>query len=328
MKEPPFEITNPIFNYSMRIAEILGSLNTLRLKKPDISLRKQNKIKTIHSSLSIEGNTLSIEQVTDLINNKAVIGPEKDIKEVKNAITVYDSIEQFNFKSVTAFKKAHKSLMQGLIKDAGYFRTGNVGVFAGSVVSHMAPPSRRVPQLMSDLFSYMKKTDNTSLLVKACVFHYELEFIHPFSDGNGRMGRLWQQVILMHHHAVFEFLSIESLIKENQEDYYHILGKCDSAGNSTLFVEFALGLIEKGLSGYQDTITFVADTKEKRIKAASDHFKDAWFSRLDYMKLHKTVSTSTASRDLKAAVDNKWVRKQGDKNSARYQFKTDTRIYF
>ena len=130
------------------------------------------------------------------------------------------------------------------------------------------------------------------------------------------MGRLWQQVILRHHHAVFEFLSIESLIKENQEDYYRILGECDSAGNSTFFVEFALGLIEKGLSGYQDTITFVADTKEKRMRVANDHFKDTWLSRLDYMKLHNTISTATASRDLKAAVDNKWIRKQGDKNGS------------
>jgi len=310
----------------MRIAEILGSLNTLRLKKPDVSLRKQNKIKTIHSSLAIEGNTLSIEQVTDLINNKAVVGPAKDIKEVKNAMMVYDSVNQFNFKSITAFKKAHKLLMQGLIKDAGHFRTADVGVFAGNVVSHMAPPSKRVPQLMSDLFSYIKKTDNTALLVKACVFHYELEFIHPFSDGNGRMGRLWQQVILMHHHAVFEFLTIESLIKENQEDYYHILGECDSAGNSTLFVEFALGLIERELSIYQNTITYIADTKEKRMRNAIDHFKDTWFSRLDYMKLHKTISTATASRDLKAAVENKWLQKQGDKNVARYQFKKDVKL--
>jgi len=269
---------------------------------------------------------LSIEQVTDLINNKAVVGPAKDIKEVKNAMMVYDSVNQFNFKSITAFKKAHKLLMQGLIKDAGHFRTADVGVFAGNVVSHMAPPSKRVPQLMSDLFSYIKKTDNTALLVKACVFHYELEFIHPFSDGNGRMGRLWQQVILMHHHAVFEFLTIESLIKENQEDYYHILGECDSAGNSTLFVEFALGLIERELSIYQNTITYIADTKEKRMRNAIDHFKDTWFSRLDYMKLHKTISTATASRDLKAAVENKWLQKQGDKNVARYQFKKDVKL--
>lgn len=307
----------------MRIAEILGSLHALRLKKPDIQLRKQNKIKTIHSSLAIEGNTLSLDQITDLINHKVVVGPEKDIKEVKNAIKVYDLLGKFNFQSVAAFKKAHQILMQGLLNDAGRFRTGNVGVFAGNMISHMAPPSTRVPQLMSDLFSYLKEAGGASLLIKACVFHYELEFIHPFSDGNGRMGRLWQQVILMHYHPVFEYLSIEHLIKENQDDYCRILGECDLVGNSTRFVEFVLGVIEKALLGYQDTITFVADTREKRMEAAHEHFKALWFSRLDYMKLHKTISTATASRDLKAAVDDQWLYKKGDKNATRYQFKQD-----
>lgn len=320
MISPPFDITETILNYSMRISEILGSLNILHLEKPDINLRKQNKIQTIHSSLAIEGNTLSIEQVTDLIENKVVVGPPKDIREVKNAITTYDAIGQFNCLSIDALKKAHKLLMDGLVQDAGQFRAGNVGVFMGSVVSHMAPPSTRVPGLMSDLFAYLKKEDITSLLIKACVFHYELEFIHPFSDGNGRMGRLWQQVILMHYHAVFEFLPIEALIKDNQKEYYRVLGECDSAGNSTLFVEFALGLIEKALSSYQGAVTHVSDTKDKRLSYAKKHFKDAWFSRIDYMKLHKTISPATASRDLKFALDMGSLQKEGDKNMTRYQF--------
>ena len=320
MTAPPFDITKLIFNYSLRIAEILGSLNTLHLDKPKVSLRKQNKIRTIHSSLAIEGNTLSIEQVTDIINDKVVIAPTKDIKEVQNAIIVYDMLNQFNFKSINSLKKAHKLLMNGLIKDAGKFRTGNVGIFAGKDVSHMAPPAKKVPKLMSDLFSYLKESDNLSLLIKACIFHYELEFIHPFSDGNGRMGRLWQHVTLMKHHPVFEYLSIEALIKDNQENYYEILGKCDSAGNSTLFVEFSLKLILETLIIYQDTITFVPKTKEARIKHAYNQFKDQWFSRLDYMKLHKTISSATASRDLRIAVDSKLIQKDGDKRLTKYKF--------
>lgn len=321
MKKPPFVITEAILNHSVRIAEALGSLNALRLEKPTISLRKQNKIMTIHSSLAIEGNTLSLEQVTDIINHKAVIGPSRDIKEVKNAIKAYDEMNQYKFQSISDFKKAHKLLMTELIKDAGKLREGNVGVFAGNQVSHVAPPSKRVPSLMTDLFSYIKKSDNTSLLIKACVFHYELEFIHPFSDGNGRMGRLWQQVILMNYHKIFEYISIESLIRENQQNYYKILKECDSAGECTLFIEFALGLIEKSLTAYQDTITYAPNTKDERIKHAHSHFKNQWFSRQRYMKLHKTISPATASRDLKSAVDDQLLQAQGDKNLAKYKFK-------
>lgn len=320
MNQPPFTITENILNFSVKIAEILGSINTLHLEKPAINLRKQNKIKTIHSSLAIEGNTLSLEQVTDIINNKPVFGPSKDIQEVKNAIKVYDDISSFKFKSISSLKKAHKVLMKGLINDAGLFRSGNVGVFAGESVSHVAPPSKQVPRLMTDLFAYLKNTDNISLLIKACVFHYELEFIHPFTDGNGRMGRLWQQVILRNYHPVFEFLSIESLIKKNQQTYYEILGQCDSAGESTLFVEFCLGLIEKSLSAYQNTVTYIPSSKEERVKYAYKYFKDKWFSRQEYMKLHKTISSATASRDLKYAYEENLINKKGDKNLARYKF--------
>lgn len=320
MRAPPFKITENILNTSVQIAEILGSLNSLRPEKPTLKLRRQNKIKTIHSSLAIEGNTLSVHQVTDIINNKRVIAPSKDIKEVKNAIKVYEALGQLNFKSTASLKNAHKLLMSGLINNAGLYRSENAAVFAGDAVSHMAPPANRVAQLMSNLFSYLKKTNSTSLLIKACIFHYELEFIHPFSDGNGRMGRLWQQLILMRYHPIFEYLSIEALIKENQRDYYLILRQCDTAGDSTLFIEFSLGLIEKALAIHQSTITHIPNTKEKRIKQAADYFKEQWFSRFDYMTLHKSIAPATASRDLKLAVNNTGVRKKGDKNATRYQF--------
>lgn len=321
MHKPSFDITEDILNHSVQIAEMLGFLSASRLEKPNSRVRKQNKIQTIHSSLAIEGNTLSIDQVSDMIDHKPVVGPEKDIKEVKNAIAAYDAISEFNFRSVGDLKKAHKLFTQGLIRDAGVFRAGNVGVFAGGAVSHMAPPAKRVPQLMSDLFSYLKKEDNTSLLIKACVFHYELEFIHPFSDGNGRMGRFWQQVILMQHHAVFEFLSIESLIKAHQAEYYHTLGECDAIGNSTLFIEFALSLIEKALCAYRVTSTHAFSNKD-RIQNACKHFKKNWFTRQDYISLHQAISTATASRDLKMALDNKWLQKKGEKSQTRYQFCT------
>ncbi len=320
MSKPPFNITEKILNQSVNIAEMLGSINALHLDKPDISLRKQNKIKIIHSSLSIEGNTLSIEQITDIVNSLPVLGPKKDIIEVKNAIVVYENIKQYEFKSMISLKKAHKIMMKDLVSDAGLFRTNNVGIFNLESVSHMAPPFRQVPKLMNDLFHFMKSKDGLSLLIKACVFHYELEFIHPFTDSNGRMGRLWQQVILMNYHPVFEFLSIESLIKKNQQQYYQVLSQCDSAGESTSFVEFSLKLIQKGLSDYQNTIKYVSNTKGERIKIASSHFKRQWFSRQDYMKLHKTISSSTASRDLNFAVSEKYLNKKGEKRMSRYKF--------
>lgn len=320
MSSPPFTITENILNSSVEIAEILGSINTLHLEKPSINLRKQNRIMTIHSSLAIEGNTLSLEQVSDIINHKPVLGPEKDIQEVKNAIAVYDGIARLKFNSIISLKNVHKLLLKNLIDDAGSFREKNVGVFAGKAVSHVAPPSKQVPRLMSSLFEYLKSDDNTSLLIKACIFHYELEFIHPFSDGNGRMGRLWQQVILIKHHPVFEFLSIESLIKDNQRQYYSVLGECDSASESTLFIEFCLNLIAQSLTSYQSAITYIPSTKEERIKYTFSHFKDKWFSRQDYMLIHKNISPATSSRDLKYAVDEKILEKKGDKSRTRYKF--------
>lgn len=318
---PPISITNDILNLSVFIAEILGSLDALHFERPEISLRKDNRIQTIQSSLAIEGNTLSLEQVTDLINNVPIIGPKKDIQEVKNAIVAYDAINQYKFQSSASLKKAHHLLMQELINDAGTFRAGNVGIFAGNKVAHVAPPAKRVPKLMNDLFDFLKSKDKLSLLIKACIFHYELEFIHPFSDGNGRIGRLWQQVILMQYHPAFEFLSIESLIKTKQREYYDVLGQCDSNGESTLFVEFILQLIYEALLDYQSMIKYIPNTRQSRINSAANRFNDHWFSRQDYMQLHKTISPATASRDLNYAVSEKIIVRQGDKRLAKYRFK-------
>ena len=241
--KPPYEITTKILKLVTSISEKLGEVNASFLVKSSPSLRKQNQIKTIHSSLKIEGNTLTEQQITAILENKRVIGPEKDIKEVQNAIKVYEQIENFKFDTLNSFLDAHKTLMDGLISSAGEFRKEGVGIVKGSKIEHMAPPAENVRYLMNDLFKYVK-SDNEITLIKSCVFHYEMEFIHPFTDGNGRMGRLWQTVILMSKHPVFQFIPFETLISETQEDYYKVLSICDKTGKSTVFMEYMLSVVK------------------------------------------------------------------------------------
>jgi Fic family protein len=240
--KPPYTITGKILKLIASISERIGEVKSAHLHKPPTELRKKNRIKTIHSSLEIEGNTLTVEQITALVENRRVIGAEKDILEVKNAILVYDYLDKLNPYSFNSFCEAHKILMTGLIDSAGRLRNKPVGIVKGSEVTHIAPQSDMLKPLMNDLFNYLKSDDDI-YLIKSCVFHYEMEFIHPFIDGNGRMGRLWQTLILKDAHAVFEYLPVESLIKERQERYYEVLGESDNRGESTLFIEFMLEII-------------------------------------------------------------------------------------
>jgi len=233
--KPPYEITPKILKLLTSISEKIGEVNATFLNKPSPQLRKQNKIRTIHSSLKIEGNTLTEEQITALIENKRIIGPQKDVKEVINAIKIYENLEKYNPLSEKSFLKAHQNLMNNLIEDAGKYRKQGVGIVKGSKVEHLAPPYENVPFLMKDLFEYLSDSEELEL-IKCCVFHYEMEFIHPFLDGNGRMGRLWQTLILMRKYPVFEFLPFETLISKAQEKYYNALSECDKVGKSTKFI--------------------------------------------------------------------------------------------
>ena len=216
--KPPYEISPKILENIASISEKVGTINAKYLTKQSPHLRNQNKIKTIHSSLQIEGNTLSEQQITAIIDNKNVVGPKKDILEVINAIQVYNNLSIFNSFSEKSFLSAHKSLMKNLILDAGKYRKKGVGIVKGSKLKHVAPPFENVPYLMKGLFNYLKKEEELTL-IKSCVFHYEMEFIHPFMDGNGRMGRLCQTVILMKDYPFFEFLPFETLISKNQNNY-------------------------------------------------------------------------------------------------------------
>ena len=314
--KPPYEITSLILKYIASISEKIGEVNAKYLVKTNPSLRKQNRIKTIHSSLSIEGNTLSEEQITAIIENKRVVGPQKDIIEVLNAFDVYKNTPILKFHSEKDFLKAHKMLMNDLIENPGKYRTKGVGIVKGSKVEQVAPPYEQVPFLMKDLFQYLKDTSEISL-IKSCVFHYEMEFIHPFMDGNGRMGRLWQTVILMEQYPVFEFLPFETIISKNQTAYYNALSASDKEGKSTKFIEYMLSIMDQSLSELLEN-TAKKLSEEDRIQFFIENVVDD-FSRKDYLNYFKDISSATASRDLKKAVEMGLITKKGDKKTTTYR---------
>ena len=314
--KPPYKIITNILRLISSISQKLGEISAKYVSRPSPQLRKQNKIKTIHSSLKIEGNSLSEEQITAIVENKRVVGVKKDILEVKNAIKVYDNIKSFNPFSYKSFLKAHKTLMNNLVEDPGKYRTQNVGIFKGSQIAHLAPPAQKVPVLMDNLFKYLKKYDEITL-IKSCVFHYELEFIHPFFDGNGRMGRLWQTIILMQEYAVFENLPFETLINQTQKEYYKALEISDKNGDSTKFIEYMLNVLEKSLINLLDFNNRTFSGNERLEYFISLGKKE--FTRKDYMNVFKDISSSTASRDLAKGVERNILSKIGTMNKTLYK---------
>jgi Fic family protein len=313
--KPPYDITPKILKLISSISEKIGEVNANYLTKQSPQLRKQNRIKTIHSSLRIEGNTLTEEQITALIENKRVIGPEKDVLEVLNAIKVYEKLDSYKFSSDKSFLKAHLELMNGLIESAGKYRKQGVGIVKGTIVEHVAPPFENVPHLMKDLFEYLKDSDELTL-IKSCVFHYEMEFIHPFLDGNGRMGRLWQTLILMAEYPVFEFLPFETLISKTQDEYYKSLALSDKSGKSTYFIEYMLGVIEKSLESllnYNNRVLKDVDRLEYFMNLGIKEF-----NRKDYMNVFKDLSSATASRDLKKGMEMNMFESVGNLNKTKY----------
>lgn len=237
--QPPFSISAKSINL---IAEISAQIEryAIRMEQEDgLMLRKINRIKTIHGSLAIEGNKLSESMITEIIEGKHVIAPLREIQEVRNAIKTYDAFSTLNPFKVEDLLKAHGLMMEALIDNAGSFRNRGVGVFAGTQAVHIAPPAERVPFLMNDLFEWLKNSDD-HLLIKSCVFHYEFEFIHPFLDGNGRIGRLWQSLILTQLHPIFEHLPVENIVFQNQQNYYDAISQSSIATDCGVFIEFML----------------------------------------------------------------------------------------
>lgn len=245
---PPFEITNSMLQKVASIMEKIGNLDNYNYLDKNPYLRKQKRISSVHSSLAIENNKLSLNEVKDVINGKIVIGDKKEIQEVKNAYKAYDMLKGIDPYSIEDLKKVHGVMTFLTVEQSGKFRTGAEGVFDGDTCIFVCPPADMVPSLMNNLFNWMKQNKDTiHPLILSCIFHYEFVFIHPFSDGNGRMSRLWQNVILYNWKKIFEYIPIESKIHKYQDDYYKAIANSNNNGNSNEFIDFMLKMIDDAL---------------------------------------------------------------------------------
>ncbi len=258
---PPFDITNIMLDRISSIMKKVGKLDNYKdLNKMPV-LRRNNRIRSIHSSLAIEANSLSFDQVKDIIDGKKVIGPQDEIQEVKNAYEAYKLIKMVNQYSIKDLKKVHGVMTYLTVDESGEFRKGNEGVFDenGNCI-HVCPPPEQVDELMKQLFKWMENNNGiVHPLILSSVFHYEFVFIHPFKDGNGRTARLWQNVILSNWEEIFEYVPIESQIKKYQEEYYSSIANCDHNGNSTEFIEFMLKMIDETLEDLMDSTSVQAN---------------------------------------------------------------------
>lgn len=267
--QPPFHITEKMISLVAEISEQVGRITVLQHGALNPHLRRENRIRTIHSSLAIEHNSLSLEQVTAIINGKRILGNPNEIKEVQNAYDAYELLLQLDESSVSDLLKAHKLMMGGLVKENGRFRSEGVGVFDGDRLVHMAPPAEFVPEHINNLFQWYKSSE-LHPLIKSAVFHYEFEFIHPFADGNGRMGRMWHTLLLGRWKELFFWLPIEELIQSRQKEYYDALGKADVQADSAVFIELMLEIIRDTLKN----ITFVGNITDQDSDQVGDQDTD------------------------------------------------------
>jgi Fic family protein len=282
MEPPPFTITPSILDLVAQIAEKVGSLGLGDDASSTPKLRRENRIKSIHASLAIENNTLSLEQVTALLDGKHVLGPAKEIQEVRNAFSAYDQLTEWKPHQLKHLLIAHRLMMDKLVDHPGTFRSGGVGIAKGDKVVHVAPPATMVKGLVNDLLTWLKTTD-VHPLIASCVFHYEFEFIHPFADGNGRIGRLWQTLILSTWKAPLAYLPTEDLIRKNQQEYYDVLAICDQTADSSAFIEFILKLLLQALN--QTHITDqVSDQVTDQVKFLIKILKNGPLSAADCMQ--------------------------------------------
>lgn len=287
-KQPPFEINERIMADVIEIAELVGRVSVTDKISLNPTLRRTNRIQTIYSSLAIEQNTLDIEQVTAVLSGKRVIAPPKDIAEVQNAYEIYDNMDKLNPYSIDDLLKAHSVMERGLLNEAGEFRSRPVGVAdsEGNIL-HFGTLPQYVPKLIQELLEWTEKSE-IHLLIKSCVFHYEFELIHPFADGNGRMGRLWHTLLLSKWNPIFAWLPIESIIHDNQSEYYNAINVSNNNGNSTVFIEFMLSVIKQAL---QESI----NDKPKNISSKSDL---RWNKINDYLETHEYILNSDVQKLL------------------------------
>jgi len=313
---PPFEITAKAINLISEISAQLERFSIAMEQGDSVQLRKINRMKTIHGTLAIEGNSLSEEQVTALIEGKHVIAPMREVQEVRNAILAYEQFMQFNPYNTDDLLKAHGIFALGLVDNPGHFRKGGVCVMGREGISHVAPPAHRVPFLISDLFDWVKKSED-HILIKSSVFHYEFEFIHPFPDGNGRMGRFWQSRLLAEWNPVFEYLPIENMIRENQADYYKAIERSTDENDSGIFAEFMLQTILDAIKHKKkvkadDTVN---DTVNDTVKIILEIIRKNPSASYDEFAKKTGKSRITVSRKLAELKEQGIIRRVGaDKN--------------
>lgn len=312
-KKPPFEITNTIINHVVEIAELVGRVTSSNPLSTNPTLRRTNRIRTIHGSLAIEQNTLSLEQVTAVLNGKHVLAPPKDIAEVKNAYEIYERLDELDPYSVDDLLTAHGIMTRGLVEESGMFRTRPVGVVdSEGHVLHFGTLPQYVPDLVMELLDWVK-TSEVHMLIRSCVFHYEFELIHPFADGNGRVGRLWHTLLLSKWNPAFAWLPAESIIHDRQQEYYDAINASNDAGESTIFIEFMLSAIKASLI---DAI----NTSDEMSDGPMDKATMRWKKIQEYLKAHDYimnadvrelcgVSAATANRILTGlAAEDKLLR--------------------
>jgi len=309
--KPPFTISNRMLELVASISEKVGKVSNHRELESRPHLRRNNRIQSIHSSLKIEANSLSINEVRDVIDGQSVLGIQKEIQEVKNAYRAYAEIENIAPYSVSDLIRIHGIITNNTIDESGKFRTGNEGVFSGDTCIFLAPPPDMVPKLIDRLFDWMEKAKTTiHPLVLSAVFHYEFVFIHPFSDGNGRMARLWHTVLLYNWRNVFEYIPLESQIEKYQSEYYDAISKCNSVGNSDSFIEFMLSMIDKVLDEVLEQIAKSnAETSEyvKRLLNVMEY--DVPYTALDIMEKLKLKSRETFRKNyMNPAIDMGMVK--------------------
>lgn len=289
-KKPPFEINEKIMAEVIDIAELVGKVSISSQISTNPTLRRTNRIRTIYSSLAIEQNTLDIEQVTAVLSGKRVLAPPKDIAEVQNAYEIYENMDKLNPYSIDDLLKAHSIMLKGLVNEAGEFRSRPVGIVDGDGnVLHFGTLPQYVPQLVKELLEWTETSD-IHVLIKSCVFHYELELIHPFPDGNGRVGRLWHTLLLSKWNPLFAWLPIESIIHNNQAKYYDAINTSNSNGNSTVFIEFMLSVIKQAL---QEAVMTNNVKTEKRSKADA-----RWNVISDFLETHDYIMNSDVQKLL------------------------------
>jgi len=317
--EPPFAVTPRVLDLVARIGEEIGRQGLSRERGMTPALRRGNRLRSIQASLAIENNSLSLEQVTAVVAGKRVLGPPQEIQEVRNAFAAYEAMEHWSAWASKDLLAAHALLMKGLVDDAGRYRRGSVGIAQGSQVVHLAPPAARVPGLMKDLLGWLKRTD-VHPLVASCVFHYELEFIHPFAYGNGRMGRLWQTLILSRWKPLLAYLPVESVIRERQAEYYAALAAADKAGSSTIFIEFLLSALLEALQQVPGTDQ-VTDPVSDQVKSLIKVLGNRTLSAAECMKKLDLAHRPTFRQNyLQPALEAGLIeRTQPDKPNSRLQ---------